>query len=126
MKSFEYLAGVHAKRFAKAWDYFCIATNAYMAGYKQARDHAKDAYDRDLDNLSYFVFESLGENIVEETIEDGAHQLSIKSFDKWKSEVDNLSFKDKLKALLTSYDFEDVRVDETNGLISFQGTARKK
>lgn len=38
---------------------------------------------------------------------------------------DDLIFKEVLKLILTQYNFEDLRVTIQDGLISFQGTARK-
>jgi hypothetical protein len=131
MKRYEKLAGEHAKMFAKAWDYFCVATGAYLAGYRRAKDDAKHivinqagvSHWTEEDTLE--LIESTANEEIEVEFKDGEHQLSCASFQKWKIEIDNLSFKDVLKTI-RNYDFEEIRVDEKDGLISFQGTARKK
>lgn len=112
-KRYEYLAGLFAKRFAKGWDYFCIATSGYLSGYKQAREDA--------------CLPKLGSEEVEYEINDGMHQLSVTTFEKWKKEIYDLPFNEALKSSLLHYKIDNlsVHVDE-NGLISFQGTAKKK
>lgn len=113
MTRMEHLATDHAKRFAKAWDYFCIATAAYMSGYTDAKEHG---------NLP-----TLGTEVVEKEINDGLHQLSVHSFTQWQKENDALCLKDALEKFVTTFNFEEIRVSEDkSGLISFQGTCRKK
>jgi hypothetical protein len=72
MKRYEKLAGDHAKKFAKAWDYYCVATGAYLEAYKQAKEDI-------LNGLN-------GEEEVEVQYLDGEHQLSAATFKKWKDE----------------------------------------
>ena len=67
MKAYEILAVSYAKRFAKTWDYWTLAKDAYLQGY---RDGAE-------------VPEGLNHEVTGE-IEAGEHQLSIASFQNWE------------------------------------------
>jgi hypothetical protein len=111
-KKYEYSAGLFAKRFANAWDYFCIATSGYLSGYRQARQDAG--------------MPSLGNEEVEYEVNDGLHQLSIASFKKWKEEINDLPFDEMLKVSLPNYKINNLtfQVDD-QGLITFQGTVNK-
>jgi hypothetical protein len=110
-KRLEHLAVEHSKRFTKAWDYFMISTSAYMAGYKQAQD--------DILNFT-------GEELTEVDVVDGEHQLAISTFEKWDKENKSLSFKDSMSLYLQHFDITELHVSEKNGVISFQGTSKRK
>lgn len=131
MTKMEHQADEHAKRFAKNWDYYCIATGAYMSGFREAKEQAIEVTTkRDpvlFRNLENEAVTQLGEDVVEVEISNGEHQLSVMSFLEWERQLKELSFEEALNKLLTTYRINEVRVhtDET-GLISFQGTARKK
>lgn len=106
MKIIELLATKHAQKFTKNWDYFTLSSAGFLAGAKAASTN---------DNV-----------VVEETILDGEHQLSVATFNKWKEQNKKMSFKDHLTTYLEWFKIEEIRVEEKDGLISFQGTARKK
>lgn len=135
----KYLVDVmnHARRFAKAWDYYCVASDAYLAGYQKAREDANnklnDYYLRNALNgcqdYGYQIKEevkTLGESDVEVQRIDGDHQLSIRSFNKWAEENVNLSFDEALKTYLLHYNITCIEYNDTNGVISFSGKAEKK
>lgn len=130
LKRYEHLAVEHAKRFSKAWDYYCVATGAYLAGYRAAKSEAISKItveDMDFGFIAPPELVQLGDELVEKEVLDGEHQLSIESFVKYKKEVENLPFKEALTTLLTNYEFHDIRVDvNSEGVVSFQGTAHKK
>lgn len=107
MTKFEQLAVQHGKRYAKNWDYFCIAAGAYLEAWRESKKQD-------------------GTEIVEVVYEDGEHQLSPSTFNKWKQENDSLSLKDALKIYLPQFEFSDLRVYTDNeGKISFQGTCTR-
>jgi uncharacterized Fe-S radical SAM superfamily protein PflX len=86
----EHLATEFAKRYAKGWDYFAIATEAYLDAYEQAkRDILENISQEGLEDCSSFlsqVIEITGQEQVEQEIVDGMHQLSVTTFNKWKEE----------------------------------------
>lgn len=106
MKRYELFAVEHAKRFTKAWDYFCIATDAFFAGYRKGKEYIPKH-----------------DNEVEVDIE---HQLTAASFEKWKEEVRSLPFKTAIVDMMPDYEFTDLRAHiDSNGVVSFQGVAKK-
>lgn len=80
MKRYEYLATEHAKRVTKTWDYFILACDSFLSGYKAALKDSdmkisySDPYESVLD---------VGSEEVEVDIPDGQHQLSVASFNAW-------------------------------------------
>lgn len=137
-KRYEHLATQHGKRFAKAWDYYCVATGAYLEAYKQAREDCIKQFQKSHDELVgtcshpeaiEIIIKDLnhvGTEEVEETYEDGMTQLSCRTFEKWKEENESMSFKDAVKIYLPAYDFVDLRVNEDTNEVWFQGRAKKK
>jgi hypothetical protein len=130
LKRCEHLAVEHAKRFTTAWDYFCVATGAYLAGYRAAKEDIFD-YLEGGSSDEYFMAQYLRSMMrdlyIEQEVSDGTHQLAVASFHKFQKEVDDLSFAEAMKKLLTNYHINDIRVDvDASGVVSFQGTARKK
>jgi hypothetical protein len=110
MKDVEAKCVKYAQRYIKGWDYFAVCTGAYLAGYKQAKADTTD-----------------GNNEVEVTLDGGTHQLAQQSFIKWTQQVRDLPFCDALRSSMEYYDIHDMRVvTDKDGLISFQGTCRKK
>lgn len=73
IKKYVLTCGEYCKRFTKAWDYYCAASDAYLAGYRQAREDAG--------------LPSLGEDLVPyEAPRDGEHQLSERTFRLWREQ----------------------------------------
>lgn len=113
MKHYEKLAIEYSKRFAKSWDYFCLTCDAFTAGYNRGYD---DHYELVPANAE-----------VEYTMPtDGTHQLTIKTFLKNKRESEQLPFKELVKTYLPMVDLESINVHEKDGVISFQGVAKRK
>jgi len=108
MRKWEILCTEFAKRYTKAWDYFIVSTDSYSKGYHDALEHGKM------------------EEVVEREIVDAQHQLSVRSFFQWEKENKSLSLKEAMKIYLIHFDITELRVDNTEGLISFQGIARRK
>ncbi len=98
----------HTKRFCRTWDYSCIGIIAFLDGWQQGRESFTD-----------------GNEIIEVDAVEGDHQLSIGNFQRLEKEIINLPFKEALTSLLIHYKFDDLRVNEKDGIVSFQGTARK-
>jgi hypothetical protein len=113
MKHYERLAVEYSKRFAKGWDYFCLSCDAFSAGYKRG---TQDHYDRI----------SPDDEVEFNMSTDGTHQLTIKSFLKNKRESEQLPFKELVKTYLPMVDLESISVHEKDGVISFQGVAKRK
>lgn len=110
LKRVELLATTHAKKFATAWDYYCCSTGAYIEAYSQGREDERNGVD---------------ENITTEIeITDGKHQLSVATFSEWKKQNESVTLKDAFKRL--PFDFSDLRVEEKDGVFSFQGVAKRK
>jgi len=133
IKKYEKLATDHAKTFAKAWDYYAVDTGAYMAGYIEAREAAVSFATNQL-GVSHWTEEDtikglseLGDNPVEIDLLNGAQQLSVTQFERWRNEITELPFEKALQKMLTNYNFTDIRVyTDANGVISFHGVAKKK
>ncbi len=107
MKRYLLEAAKHCKRYALNWDSYVLASDSYLAGF-----HSRGANSHD--------------EIATEPLEDGEHQLSARTFRKWKEENANLPFKELLSTYLPMIKFDDVRITEDkNGVISFQGTATR-
>jgi hypothetical protein len=113
MKHYEKLAVEYSKRYAKAWDYFCLSCDAFTAGYNHGfEDHyATVAPDAEVE----FTMPT-----------DGTHQLTIKTFLKNKRESEQLPFKELVKTYLPMIDLDSISVHEKDGVISFQGIAKRK
>lgn len=133
------LAVKWARRYTKDWDYFCIATDSYADAYRQSKKDVIDAFEKkhiellgqDIQHLDAMekiklAMENAGTEEVEEVYEDGMHQLSERMFRKRAEENAALPFKDALTAYMKYYDFTDIRVEEKDGIVSFQGMAKKK
>ena len=113
MKHYEKLAVEYSKRFARGWDYFCLSCDAFSAGYNRGYE---DHYECVPANLE-----------VEDTMPtDGTHQLTVKAFLKNKRENEQLPFKELVKTYLPMVDLESISVHEKDGVISFQGVAKRK
>lgn len=125
-KRLEFLAVSYSKRFTKAWDYFTVSTSAYISAYKQAR---QEIYE-ELNKNCLFNPLDCGEEVIEEEITDGLHQLTITTFNEWEKQekIKKDLTKDRLITRL-EHDFNvkinELRWDEKDNLISFQGTMEK-
>lgn len=104
----------HCQKFTNSWDYFCIASEAFLAGYRAAKEEA---------NLS-----NLGKDIIEVSDQkDGMHQLSERTFRKHQESISKMPFKNLLTERLYMIDFSDIRVIEDRDCqISFQGIGTRK
>lgn len=122
MKSWEKSAIEHARRFTSSWDYWILSASGFQEGYKQARE---DANKELLKNILFNPLEA-GEEPVEVEFKDGKHSLAAASFNKWKQENSNIELRDAMSIYLKMFDFKDLRITETNGVISFQGTCTRK
>jgi hypothetical protein len=107
VKQYEKEAVEYARTFTKDWDYFIVASDAYLSGFRSAKEKYSPLVEHEQ---------------VEYSQPDGQHQLNGQTFFKIKQ----MNYSAPLKELLIKYlpmvDFKDVRVVEDNGTISFQGT----
>lgn len=77
MKLLENLARLYSKKFSANWDYYCIASDAYQAGFKAAREMSTEL----IKKPAWIVVRdtpTLGEELVDVELKDGEHQLNSK------------------------------------------------
>ena len=122
MKRWESLAVDHCKRYSRAWDYAAAAMDAFNVAYKHARE---DVNREQLKNVLFNPLEA-GEELVEVEFKDGEHSLAAASFTRWKQENSSLSLQEAMTTYLKMFNINDIRVVESNGVISFQGTCTRK
>jgi hypothetical protein len=67
----------YCEKFKKSWDFYCIASDSYLNGYRQAIIDCNSDYDRAPDYLTNF--DLVGEDEVEVELKDGEHMIGQKS-----------------------------------------------
>lgn len=143
MKTLEYWASIYCKRFTTAWDYYIASSDAYINGYRQARWDAVElakSYEKfDEEGVEYDLphcyngttrhiskkLKTLGEQDITFETDSGEHQLTIRTFRKWQEQKQKEPFNESLKTQMNWYDFTDLRIEEKDGIISFQGTCKR-
>ncbi len=107
MKRYLIELGEYCKKFSKDWETYCLVSDSYLAGY-----HSRGVNSND--------------EIPTEPAKDGQHQLTPRTFIKWKKDNYNLPLAEALKIYLPMYKFKEVRiVEDKNGVISFQGIGER-
>ncbi len=97
----------YCKRFSKDWQSYCTASDAYLNGFKS---RGTNSYDE----------------LPEPELKDGEHQLTPRSFIKWKEENYNLSFQEAFITFLPMFSITELRASEDkDGNVSFQGTVKR-
>ena len=133
MKRLEKLASDFGKKYSKSWDSYGAVADAYLVGYKQAREEANTILEISI-NLGFIhgdvgtvrnSLDRLGEEQVEQEFTNGDHALSHSTFSKWKEDNYKLPFKEAMKSYLPMFNFDEIRVVEKDGVINFQGTATR-
>lgn len=122
MKKWESAAVEHCRRYSRAWDYAAAAMDAFNDGWKQARNEVNKEQNK---NILFNPLEA-GEELVEVEFKDGEHSLAAASFTRWKQENSSLSLQEAMTTYLKMFNINDIRVVESNGVISFQGTCTRK
>ena len=95
----------HSKKYASSWDYYCLAADSYLAGFRDVTDNT--------------------EEVEYEEPKDGKHQLSETTFRLQKQENYKLPLESLLKTYIPMIDFTEIRVEEKDGVISFQGMGKR-
>lgn len=129
IKQFEYWCMQYSERWNKKqlWDSFILVKDAWLNGYYKAREEAYKKFETAWNNPNYaglpietglHILSSSVEKMGEEQVETeiGSPQIGegLPVFTKYQ-------FKKQMQAC---YDCNDIRIDVTNGLVSFQGTFR--
>lgn len=97
----------HARRFTNAWDYSCVAFDAYLQGYRFAKENADSEEDT--------IFP------------EGNTQLNTTNFRRWQAENRNFNFQESMETYMIHWNIDNLMVHtDKNGKVSFQGTAVKK
>lgn len=102
----------HCRRYTKAWDYYALSADSFLAGFRAAREAANNP------NLGL-------EEVEFPELLDGMHQLTPRTFAKQKVINYALPFETLLKSYIPMVEFTDIRVEEKDGVISFQGTGKR-
>lgn len=118
MKQFEAWCGEDTERWNKkaSWDYYCIAKDLWIAGFKKAREEAVLQFTNNTWDFELSYLTMLGENPID--VDLFSNQIGTKK----ENPVEDF------KTLIRSeYNTDDLRVTvDEDGKISFQGTARTK
>lgn len=82
MTELEYQALQHAKKYAKNWDYFILIVEAYIQGYKKCKEDVKRDLSFEYQDELWFADEIQ----TEVEFDNGEHQLSSATFERWRNE----------------------------------------
>lgn len=109
MKQFEVWCGEYANRWndRNKWDFYCLVKDAWINGFKKAREQAQHETNTNDDFLNI----ELGESIVEADIPSVQTGIN-KTFTVEQFKKDFINF----------YGCDNINVVVENGLVSFQGT----
>lgn len=87
MKLLEKMCMDNSAKFSRGWDYYAVASDCYLQGFKAAREFIyKSTLFDDLTVDVVSKIDGAAEEEVEVDIGDGGQQLSLQSFVRWKNE----------------------------------------
>lgn len=110
VKQFEVWCGEYSERWNKKqlWDSYCLVKDAWLNGYYKARE----VIEANIDRNELIELSEIGEQKIE--VEVGSNQIG--------QNLPPFSIEQFKKQMNACHNCTDLRVDETNGMISFQGT----